>query len=88
MKIEDFENAIHALGVNGLEITEVRYSATNGGEVQGVYGKIGELTFLWWDANGRGFRFDINPNQESCTVVSHPEYLNYVRDDDFDLKFD
>lgn len=88
MRVQDFENAIHALGVNGLEITEVKYSATKGGEVQSVYGKIGELTFLWWDVNGRGFRFDINPNQEGCTVVSHPEYLMYDRAVDFDLKFD
>ena len=74
--------------INGLEITEMKYSATKGGEVQSVYGKIGELTFLWWDTNGRGFRFDINPNLEGCIVVSYPEYLNYDRAVEFDLKFD
>lgn len=88
MRVADFERAIDALGVNGLEITEMKMSATMGQQVGNVYGKIGELTYLWWDANGRGFRFDINPKVESCTVVSQPEYLKYRRAVEFDLKFE
>ena len=88
MKIRDFEKAIIALGVSGLEIDEIKMAANGNGHVGSVYGKIGDSTYLWWDANGRGFRFDINPNLEGCNVVSHPEYLNYTRDAEFDLKFD
>lgn len=77
MKVNDFEKAIDAFGVQGLEITQMTMSATRGDNVNSVYGRIGVLTFLWWDANGRGFRFDINPNLEGCTEVSHPEYLDY-----------
>lgn len=88
MRIKDFEMAIDALGVEGLTITEMKLSATSGREVGSVYGKIGQLTYLWWDANGRGFRFDINPNLEGCTEVSHPEFLDYRRATEFDLKFD
>lgn len=88
MKVNDFEKAIDALGVQGLEITKMTMLATRGGNVNSVYGRIGVLTFLWWDANGRGFRFDINPNLEGCTEVSHPEYLDYRRAEEFDLKFE
>jgi hypothetical protein len=88
MKVNDFEKAIDALGVQGLEITQMTMSATRGDNVNSVYGRIGVLTFLWWDANGRGFRFDINPNLEGCTEVSHPEYLDYRRAEEFDLKFE
>jgi len=86
MKTIDFETAIEALGVHGLEITKFSYQV-NGG-VAAVYARMGELTHLMWDATGRGFIFEINPNQEGCTVVSHPEYLDYRRDPDFDLKFE
>ena len=85
MKTKDFEKAIEALGVQGLEILKFSYQV-NGG-VAAVYARMGELTYLKWDAHGRGFTFDFNPDQECCVVV-HPEYLCYSRDADFDLKFD
>ena len=85
MNTASFEKAIEALGVRGLEVTKFSYQL-NGG-VAAVYGRMGQLTFLMWDASGRGFRFDINPNLEGCTEVSHPEYLDYRRDVDFDLTF-
>ena len=86
MKTKDFKKAIDALGVRDLEITKFSYQL-NGG-VAAVYAKIGELTYLMWDAHGRGFTFEIDPDVEGCTVVSHPEYMDYRRDADFDLKFE
>ena len=88
MRVADFEKAIGALGVQGLEITEMRMSAIRGGQVNSVYGRLGDLTFVWWDSNGRGFRFDINPHEEGCYVVSSPEFLEYRRAEEFDLKFE
>lgn len=88
MRVNDFETAISALGVSGLEITEMKMSATAGGQVSCVYGKIGDLTYLLWDCCGRGFRFSINPNVEGCVVVSQYELLDYRRDKQFDLKFE
>lgn len=88
MRVNDFETAISALGVSGLEITEMKMSATAGGQVSCVYGKIGDLTYLLWDCCGRGFRFSINPNVEGCVVVSQYELLDYHRDIQFDLKFE
>lgn len=85
MNTASFEKAIDALGVQGLEVTKFSYQL-NGG-VAAVYGRMGELTFLKWDAAGRGFRFGIEENVEGCTVVSYPEYLDYRRDADFDLRF-
>lgn len=86
MRTIDFEKAITALGVQGLEVTKYSYQL-NGG-VAAVYARMGELTYLMWDALGRGFVFEINPDVEGCNVVSYPEYLDYHRDADFDLKFD
>ena len=85
MNTASFEKAIEALGVRGLEVTKFSYGIN--GQVVAVYGRMGQLTFLMWDMSGRGFRFDINPNLEGCTEVSHPEYLDYRRDADFDLTF-
>lgn len=85
MNTASFEKAIEALGVRGLEVTKLSYGIN--GQVVAVYGRMGQLTFLMWDMSGRGFRFDINPNLEGCTEVSHPEYLDYRRDADFDLTF-
>ena len=86
MKTADFERAIEALGVQDL--TVLKYSYQLNGSVAAVYGQVGELTFLKWDDCGRGFRFDIDPRQEGCINVSHPEYLDYRRDADFDLRFE
>jgi len=85
MSKRDFEQAIEALGVQGLEVLKYGYQL-NGG-VGAVYARMGELTYGMWDAQGRGFSFEINPNVEGCTVVSRPEYLDYRRDADFDLTF-
>ena len=85
MKTKDFERAIEALGVQGLEIEKFSYQLN--GDVANVYAHIGELTYLRWDVHGRGITFDLNPNLE-CVVVRHPEYLDYSRDPDFDLRFD
>ena len=83
MKTKDFEQAIEALGAQGLEILKFSYQL-NGG-VAAVFARIGEYTFLKWDAYGRGFCFDVEP---AMAEVEHPEYLDYRRDPDFDLKFD
>lgn len=88
MKTKDFEKAIDALDVQNLEILEMKLPVGSGGHVGGVYARIGELTYLKWDTHGRGFTFEIDPDVEGCTVVSHPEYLDYRRDADFDLKFE
>lgn len=85
MKTTDFEKAIAAIGVQGLEVIKFSYGVN--GQVAAVYARMGELTFLKWDAAGRGFRFDIDENVEGCAVVSYPEYLDYRRDADFDLRF-
>lgn len=87
MKTLDFEKAIEALGVNGLELLKFVYQAGTG-QVGAVYGRMGDLVFLMWDAMGRGFRFEANPNLEGCVYHQHPEYLDYRRDSDFDLKFE
>ena len=86
MSKKDFEKAIEAVGVQGLEIVEF-FMQLNGG-VAAVYARMGELTLIRWDAQGRGFSFEINPNLEGCTMVSRPEYLDYRRDADFDLRFE
>lgn len=85
MKTEHFEQAIAALGVQGLEIT--KFSYTLNGQVAAVYARMGELTYVMWDYFGHAFRFDIPEGTEACTVVSRPEYLDYRRDTAFDLKF-
>ena len=85
MKTEDFERAIDALGVQGLEVTKFSYGIN--GQVVAVYGRMGGLTFLKWDVIGRGFRFEIDPNVEGSINISYPEYLDYRRDADFDLTF-
>lgn len=86
MKARDFEKAIEALGVNGLEISKFSYDI-NGG-VAAVYGRMGESTFLMWDRNGRGFSISLNFDLEGVEPPRYPEYLNYDRDADFDLGFD
>ena len=85
MNNKDFERAIDALGVQGLEVTKYSYGIN--GQVVAVYGRMGQLTFLKWDVSGRGFRFEIDPNMEGGINVSLPEYLDYRRDADFDLRF-
>jgi len=85
MKKTDFEKAIEALGVHELEITKISHQL-NGG-VAAVYARMGVLTFLKWDDTGRGFRFDIDEGMEGCITDQRPEYLDYHRDNGFDLTF-
>ena len=86
MKIEDFEKAIDALGVKDLEILE--FKMTIGKGVKECYAKMGQLTWLMWDATGQGFRFDQPQGVEGCISSDHAAYLDYRRDADFDLKFE
>lgn len=85
MKTKDFEKAIDALGVQGLSIEKFSFGIN--GQVVAVYAQIGENVYLMWDSNGRGFRFDIEKDIEGQFVVSRPEYLDYRRDNVFDLTF-
>lgn len=86
MKTEDYEKAIEALGVQGLEVQKFSYGVN--GQVVAAYARKGVLTFLKWDHLGRGFRFDIDESKEGQHCVSYPEYLDYRRDAEFDLRFE
>ena len=97
MTTRDFEQAIGRLSVPGLNVTKVSYGVN--GQVVAVYGmqESGQgrggaanaaPTFLKWDMNGRGFRFDPSPDGEGCISTGHAEYLDYQRDEVFDLKFE
>lgn len=86
MKTVDFEKAIEALSVNGLEITKYSYGIN--GQVAAVYGRMEERTFLMWDSYGRGFIIELNFELEGVSEPRYPEYLDYRRDVDFDLKFE
>ena len=74
------------MGVNGLDPFDYSYQLN--GDVAAVYAKMGELAWLKWDANGRGFRFDQPGNEECCISGSNVMYLDYRRDADFDLTFE
>ncbi len=86
MKTVDFEKAIEALSVNELEVTKYSYGIN--GQVVAVYAKMGESTFLMWDSHGRGFSIELNFELEGVSEPRYPEYLDYRRDADFDLKFE
>ena len=86
MSTKDFEKAIDALGVQGLEI--VRFSYQINGGISSAYGKTGDLTWLKWDAVGRGFRFDQPRDMEGCISSANVMYLDYRRDVCLDLKFE
>lgn len=86
MKTRDFEKAIEALGLQSLEVLKFSYGVN--GQVVAVYAKSGELTHLMRDTSGLGFRFDIEEEMEGCTTTPYPEYLDYRRDADFDLRFE
>lgn len=86
MRIEDFERAIDALGVQGLEIME--FKTPEGLSVRECYARMGELTFLKWDEAGRAFSFE-QPSDMECSISTHHlPFLDYERDKDFDLVFD
>ncbi len=86
MRIADFERAIDALGVQGLEIMEFR--APDGRSVRECYARMGELTFLKWDEAGRAFSFEQPSDMECCISTHDLPFLDYKRDKDFDLVFD
>ena len=86
MRTADFEKAIEALGVQGLEVTKFSYGIN--GQVTAVYGLLGESTYFMWDSHGRGFSITLNIELEGVEPPRYPEYLDYRRDIDFDLKFD
>ena len=91
MRTIDFEKAIEALGVDGLEVTKFSYGRKR--RVQAVYARMGERTFLKWDDTGRGYCFDAEEEfdgegQAFVPVANHPEFLDYRPDADFDLRFD
>lgn len=86
MSTKDYEKAIEALGINGLEI--VRFSYQLNGGVSAVYARMGELTWVKWDVIGRGFRFEQPKDIEGCITSQNVMYLDYKRDVYLDLKFD
>ena len=86
MKTRHFEKAIDALGVQGLEITKFSYGIN--GQVAKVFARMSETKFLMWDANGRGFIFEIDEAEEGQISDQRPEYLDYKRDKGFDLTFE
>ncbi len=86
MSTKDFELAIEALGINGLEI--VRFSYQLNGGVSAVYARMGELTWVKWDVIGREFRFEQPEDIEGCITSQNVMYLDYKRDVYLDLKFD
>ena len=102
MNTKSFEQAIEALGVRDLEIIRFCYEKPTAkkplvtisgkpakplGTVAAVYARQGELTWLKWDAQGRGFRFDQPSHEECCISSGAVEYLDYRRDKDYDLTF-
>lgn len=86
MSTKDFERAIEGLGIQGLEIIEFA-KQLNGG-VSEAYARMGGLTWLKWDAIGRGFRFDQPEDMEGCISTASVRYLDYRRDADIDLRFE
>lgn len=86
MSTKDYEKAIEALGINGLEI--VRFSYQVNGGVSAVYARMGKLTWVKWDFIGRGFRFEQPEDIEGCISSQNVMYLDYQRDVYLDLKFD
>ena len=88
MRTEDFEKAIDGLSVHGLEIMEMKINAKEGGKVNAVYGRLGELTFIKWDEIGRGFSFEQPSDMEGSICSNDLPYLDYKRDSAFDLRFE
>lgn len=91
MKTADFEKAIEALGVQGLEMTKFSYGIN--GQVAAVYARMGTRTYLKWDHMGRGFFFNVEEDisgtdEPFVPEINFPEYLDYRRDADFDLRFE
>ena len=90
MKTADFEKAIDALGVQGLEIDEFKMAANSGGQVNLVYGHTSALTIIW-DESGRAFSTSLYQETESFIEFDSGKALSgrrIKRDTSFDLKFE
>lgn len=87
MTANDFEEAIHALGIPELVINQFVFRTI--GQVETVYANIDDLTYFMWDGTGRAFihqsDFPMVPSDEE---LEYWKYLNYNRDNGFDLKFE
>lgn len=64
MKAMDFENAILALGVEGLVIDEMKMACNSGGHVRQVNGHK-DTTTVVWDASGKAFTSSSKTDYES-----------------------
>lgn len=90
MRVAEFEKAIIALGVDGLEIDEFKMAANSGGQVRQANGHTKELTLLW-DESGRAFSTPINQKSESFIEFGSGKAISgrrLKRDTSFDLKFE
>lgn len=90
MKTIDFERAIDALAVQGLEIDEVKMKADSGGQVRQVNGHTDTLDIIWDDL-GRAFTTPKNQETEEFIEFGSgraAEGRRLKRDAGFDLKFD
>ena len=86
MTTTDYEKAIDGLNVYGIEL--IRFSYGINGQVVAVYAMLGDLTWLKWDQNGRGIRFEQPEGEENCVSSIGVQYLDYQRDNAFDLTFE
>lgn len=87
MKVQDFENAIVALCVNGLEIDEFKMAANSGGQVRQVNGHTKELILLW-DESGRAFSTPVDQESETFIEFDSGKAISgrrLKRDKSFDL---
>lgn len=90
MKVQDFERAIEALCVDGLEIDEVKMAANSGGHVSQVNGHTGMLIVLW-DEGGRAFTAPSTQKNEDFIEFGSGKVVTgrrLKRDKEFDLKFE
>ena len=90
MRVAEFEKAIIALCVDGLEIDEFKMTANSGGQVRQANGHTKELTLLW-DESGRAFSTPIDQESESFIEFGSGKAISgrrLKRDKSFDLKFE
>lgn len=87
MTANEFEEAIKSLGIPELDVNQFVFHEP--GKVECVYANIDNLTFFMWDSTGRAFIYQADvplvPIEEE---TEYWQYLNYNRDNGFDLKFD
>lgn len=90
MRVAEYEKAIIALGVDGLEIDEFKMVANSGGQVRQVNGHTKALTLLW-DKYGTAFSTSIHQKSESFIEFGSGKTVlgrRLKRDTRFDLKFE